>query len=350
MDLLIKRAAWAATLGLVTACVPDLDSDESTVAAPRVLAIQAVPAEASPSANTPIRYQALVADANGARSDLALAWFQCTAQKPLAELGPVSRDCLDTSSGKLSAVGQGTNIESKLPTNACSLFGPNPPTPMMGEPAGRPVDADESGGYKLPVVVGLGTASGTDVTLYEQRIACGLANVTPALSLAFAQRYHLNENPAARELRVIRAGAPAVLPEGAALDVSVDERVELELAWADCPAVDACGDSVCGPDESAQTCAQDCTKALGCGGQERYLDYDREKRELVVRREALRVAWYGTAGGYDAERTGVSDQAPAGSSKNGWTAPAQPGSVTLWAVLRDSRGGVGFRQLTVNVR
>lgn len=349
MDLLSK-AAWASLLCAATACVPELDTDESTVVAPRVLAIQALPAESAPSAQQPIRYLALVADQNGVRTDGALTWFQCSAQKPLAELGPVSADCLDVESGKLTLFGQGQTVEGKLPANACAVFGPNPPMPVGDAGAGRPVDADESGGYKLPVVVGLGTQAGTAVTLYEQRILCGLANVAPALSLSFAQRYHVNENPAVRELRVVRADRSEPLAEQSTLEVAAGERVELELAWADCPEVDACGDGLCGPDETAMACTQDCAPMRGCGGQERYVDLDRQRGELVVRREALRVAWYATAGVYDDERTGVSEGERASGSKNGWQAPSKPGSATLWAVLRDSRGGVGFRQVTVSVR
>jgi hypothetical protein len=353
MDLLNKRVGvlcWLAAVGAASACVPDVDTDESTVRAPRVLAVQAIPAESAPSLGLPIRYQALVADVSGTRSDVSLSWFQCLAQKPLAELGPVSRDCLNSASGKLTSLGQGPSIEGKLPTNACSLFGPNPPTPAMGEPAGRPVDADESGGYKLPLVIGLNAAAGTEVTLYEQRISCGLANVAPAVSLEFTQRYHANENPAVRELRVSRAGVSQVLADNAPLEVSVGERVEFELAWADCPARDVCGDGVCGPDETAQACTADCTKLIGCTGQERYLDYDRQHGELRVRTEALRVAWYATAGSYDEERTGVSESERASSSKNTWYAPGAAGTATIWVVVRDSRGGVGFRGLSVTVR
>jgi hypothetical protein len=349
MDLLSKRTL-VSTLCALSACVPELDTDESAVGAPRVLAIQATPAESAPGQQQPIRYQALVADQGGVRVDAALSWFHCLAQKPLAELGPVSRDCLNINSGKLTQIGLGADIESKLPSNACSLFGPNPPMPMMGQPPGRPVDPDESGGYKLPVVVAMGTEAGGEVVLYEQRIACGLANVAPAVSLEFAQRYHENQNPAVRELRVARASGSQVLAENVLLEVSVGERVELELAWADCPAVDACGDGVCGPDESGQLCAADCAPLRGCGGQERYLDYDRENAELTVRREALRVAWYATAGHFDDERTGVAADEQTRGSKNVWQAPSVAGSFALWTVLRDSRGGVGFRQISVLVR
>lgn len=349
MDLLNRTRLLASALAL-SACVPELDSDEATVRTPRVLAIQSEPAEATPGAQ-PVRYRALVADERGVREDADVRWFYCLAQKPLAELGPVSRECLRSDSGRLAPLGSGTTLEATLPSEACSLFGPNPPPPKDDAPPGRPVDADESGGYKLPVMVGVASGEASEVVLYEQRIRCGLAGVSPALSLEYALRYHDNQNPSVRELRIVRAdGARAVLASGQPLDVAAGERVALEIDWPACPASDVCGDGVCGPDESRQTCLADCGEGGGCGGQERYVDLDREALVLTTRREAMRVAWYATAGSYDQERTGVADDVTAPGSTNGWRAPASAGTATLWAVLRDSRGGVGFVTLPVRVR
>jgi len=332
-------------------CVPDLDTDEATVTTPRVLAVIAEPPEVAPGPVQPVQYRALVADARGVRSDVPLTWFHCLAQKPLAELGPVSPDCFRVDSGRLAPFGQGGSVMATVPATACSLFGPNPPPPVEGQPPGRPVDPDESGGYKIPVMVGVASQDGDDVVLYEQRIACGLSGVSPALGLEYSQRYHANRNPAGRELRVVRAsGESIVAQESAPIEVAVGERLELELAWTACPASDACGDGVCGPDESRQSCEADCARALGCDGAERYLDFDREGQVLRVRRESMRIAWYATAGKVERERTGVDETDLASASGNAWSAPAQPADVTLWMVLRDARGGVGVRQLAVRVR
>jgi hypothetical protein len=88
----------------------------------------------------------------------------------------------------------------------------------------------------------------------------------------------------------------------------------------------------------------------GCGGQERYLDYDREAQALGVRRESLRVAWYATRGTFDEERTGVGADVVTTQSQNVWRAPSEVGPTTLWVVLRDGRGGVGYREQAVIVR
>ena len=343
-----RRLARLALLA-ASACVPHLDVDESTVREPRVLAIIAEPAESAPTSQQKIQYTALVADEHGVRSDLSLAWYQCLAQKPLAELGPVSKECLRNGSPKLASLGVGEAVEGTLPTNACSLFGPNPPPPVQGQPPGRPVDADESGGYKLPLIVGLNSELGSEVVLYEQRISCGLANVSPDISVAFAQRYHANQNPRALALQVTGSMGTRSISSQDTLDVASNEQLAFSVSWPSCPASDVCGDGVCGPDETSAACAADCQKSVGCGGQERYLDLDRERLELIVRRESLRVAWYATTGTYDQARTGVSDADLSGVSSNRWRAPAQPGPASLWLVLRDSRGGVGFLQIAVTV-
>lgn len=351
MELLKRRRSLLASIALVScACVPELDSDESTVSALRVLAVVADPPEAT--ARQEVRYRALVADASGARTDGALTWFHCLAEKPLAELGPIGARCLDVASGRLPPIGAGSEVKAALPNEACSLFGPNPPQPMEGQPPGRPVDADESGGYRLPVILGASAGgSPQQVVLYEQRIACGLPGVSPAISLEFQLRYHANENPAVQELRALRAsGEQQVVAESTPLEVTAGERIELEVVWPSCPRVDRCGDDVCGPDETRVTCADDCAEARGCGGQERYLLFDRERAELTVRTETLRVAWYATGGHYDEERTGAAEAALLSSSKNAWTAPLERGLVTLWVVLRDARGGVGYRQASIAVR
>ncbi|MDB4989241.1 MAG: hypothetical protein JWN04_4419 [Myxococcaceae bacterium] len=334
------------------ACIPDLQTDGATVREPTVLAIIADPPESAPTQQQTIHYSALVADENGVRTDLSLAWFDCIAQKPLAELGPVNRVCLQNGSDQLVPIGAGVSVDGKLPAKACSLFGPNPPTPVAGQPAGRPVDPDVSGGYKIPLIIGLNSEVDSQAILYEQRISCGIANVTPATNVEFNQRYHSNQNPAVSLLLAVRAstGVQQQLAPPDTLQVSPGELVNLAVVWDTCPTVDACGDGVCGPDETASSCAGDCSKALGCGGQERYVDLDRQSGALVDRRELMRVAWYATAGTYDHERTGVDDRDQSNSSLNGWRAPAAPGDYTLWAVLRDSRNGVGYRQVAVSVR
>lgn len=71
------------------------------------------------------------------------------------------------------------------------------------------------------------------------------------------------------------------------------------------------------------------------------------KVAAVTRREALVVSWYTTAGELSLRRTGQAGSAAQSSTR--WTAPSRPGAARLWAVLRDDRGGVGYREVDVQV-
>jgi hypothetical protein len=56
----------------------------------------------------------------------------------------------------------------------------------------------------------------------------------------------------------------------------------------------------------------------------------------------MRVAWYASAGDFDAQSTGRGETDPVLFTDNTWTVPSAPGKVHIWIVLRDSRGGVDF--------
>lgn len=335
-------------LGL-SACVPELDVDEAVVREPRVIAVQARPAEARPGEQ--VTYRVLYVDEDGRRESGDIRWFYCRAPKPLAELGPINRDCLDGSSGALERFGRGLQVRGSVPSDTCSLFGPNPPPPRADEPPGRPTDPDDTGGYKQPVMIGVNTDAGQDVLLFEQRIRCNLSGVPPQVSIEYNQRYHINENPRVSRIGVRRAnGSVAEVAADDVLEVKRGEKVTLAVQWPLCPLSDECGDGVCGPDETSSSCAQDCNPFDGCGGQERYVWFNTETRALEVRRESLRVAWYGTGGTFEYERTGAGEEETRRESTNVWTAPDKAGDLTLWVVLRDARGGVGFREIAVTVR
>jgi hypothetical protein len=346
----MRRALLALLITLsAAACVPDLDTDDSLVSAPRVLAVVAEPAESRPG--TKVTYTALMADGNGVRDEGILAWFYCLAQKPLAQLGPIDPQCLDPTAGKLERIDRGFEVQGTLPLNACSLFGPNIPAPEEGEEPGRPVDPDDTGGYKQPVILGFNPGAGDQLVLYEQRISCDLSGVSAQTAAEFRLRYHANQNAALRELVVFRAHGERIgLREGDVLEVAPGEQVSLSARWDGCPETDVCGDGVCGPDEDRIGCAADCATPSGCSGQERYLWFDGQKRLLSVRRESMSLAWYNTAGSFTQERTGADEDDAGLRSDNQWTAPAAAGDVTLWVVARDARGGVGALQIGVQVR
>ncbi len=349
MDLL-KRITLCVGVASAGACVPDLDTNDSLIKAPTVLAVVAEPAE--PKAGMLVNYRALVVDGKGSSDVGSVTWFYCEARKSIAELGPVSSECFERRKGKLVEIGMGVEVEGEFPYQACSLFGPNPPPPdETGGGAGRAADPDGTGGYRLPVVLGLSPESGKSRTvLYEQRFSCGLAGVSLDTSTEFNRRYRPNVNPVIDSLRVKRKdGGTETLTDGAKLTLARAERVELEARWAKCDPEPSC-DATCARADAEGTCPEECSIPVECTGQEDYVWFDGQSRQLATRTESLSLAWYTTAGDYAEERTGVPEDERKHSSRNDFTAPDKAGTIALWVVLRDSRGGVGFVEIPVEVR
>jgi hypothetical protein len=156
----------------LAACVDPLPDDTPYVTEPRVLAVLAEPPEAPPGSE--VVWRAVTADADTVDVPLDLRWAWCRKGKPLAELGPVAPSCLTEGSEDLSPFGEGEAATSTVPDDACARFGPNPPPPEDGQPAGRPTDPDVTGGFHQPAVI----FGPDDPTLAAARVRCGLANVS----------------------------------------------------------------------------------------------------------------------------------------------------------------------------
>jgi hypothetical protein len=331
-------------LVLPQACKPNLDLSDSLVDTPRVLAARSVPAEGPPG--TALSYAALYVDGSGPITPAPLQWDFCEARNPLANLGPVNDECLEASGSWFTALGDGAQPMASLPSDGCKLFGSDVPPPVVGQPQGRPVDPDSTGGYYQPVRV---LASDGTVDLVQTRIVCGLAGATADVGVEYGQRYRINVNPDVQSLSIV-GGAPLVTGDKGTNPVAMGQHLMLRAAWPSCPAtMDVCGDGVCGPDESTMSCASDCAMPLGCDGAERFLLFDVVAQALVVQRESIAVAWYTTGGTFDLDRTGRVATDLTTTSDNGWTAPSTPGTVHVWIVLRDNRGGSGWAEYVFDV-
>lgn len=336
---------WLAALSLA-ACVPDVDIDESILGDARIYAVRAEPAEAAPGDT--VRFVALYAGRDGIESEAPIDWAVCTGRKPLAELGPVAPACLAEVSDALVPIGQGIEASGVIPRDACRLFGPEPPPATAGEPAGRPVDPDATGGYAQPVRLLDGDGN---VSLFELRLACGLFGATQAESVAFTQRYRRNTPPSIERVELEREdGREVVIEDGVPAEVRAGEQVTLRVVWPECPLEDTCGDGLCGIDETITSCREDCaTPSAGCGGAERYLRFDLASRSLDAERESLRVAWYSSGGTFEAERTGVSADEIATFSENALVVPETAGELAVIVVIRDARGGTGWREVRLRI-
>jgi hypothetical protein len=358
-------AALGAVLGS-SGCEPELVGRPSLIDKPRVLAIRSTPAEAKPDGVTPILFEALYASADPASDTAGLDWAFCTAQKPLAIIGPAAPACLARAGRSLQPIGTDRLASGAMPADACSLFGPSPPQPKPGEPPSRAADPDTTGGYYQPVRVVVPTDSGDEFVVGVTRLDCGLGGATQDQALDFADRYRPNENPVIDSLLLRHPdGKEEAFPSdpmAAPLRVSSGERVTLRASWASCPVKPVCGDGICGageygeanPSKHVAACG-DCQipplVSKGCTGSEPYVELDPEKRAIVDRREAIRLSWFATGGDFDHDRTGrAEDDRVPPTSENGWTAPARAGDVRLWVVIRDDRGGVGWSEVHVDVR
>lgn len=315
---LAAQSLAALSLSALSACVPDIDDDTSLVSGARVLAIAAEPPEAGEG--DAVTLSALIASAGDA-SD-APSFSFCRARKPLSELGPVDPSCLSGSGVSLAPLGSGASVQATIDRGVCSVFGPRRPSAEPGQPAGRAADPDATGGFYQPVMAAL---PGQFAVLGGVRLDCGLPSADRAQVIEYNQRHRINQNPRIDRLEALRGEAwTEVAPSGDALRVGAGERLALRVAWAECPA-----------DER-------------CTGAETYVMYDVEAQALVDRTESLLATWYATAGEFDDERSEATSAEP--QALNGWTAPAEPGPVQLWVVLRDGRGGTGFGSYRLEIQ
>jgi hypothetical protein len=356
-----KIAGAALLLPCALACTPEFSDRSSAVNGARVLAIHSEPAEAAPGTET--AYKILVVDEKGPVQSPSASWSYCTQPKPTNELNDVAAACFGDGS-VVVPFGTAVSPTGKLPINACAQFGPDVPQPPGGsgtdssgnavkQTQGRPTDPDSTGGYYQPVILQV-TASGTRIpTLGETRVTCALAGGTGEQLEAYKQRTKPNANPQLASVTVpTLANAELTTDDASApLEVDASKALTLRATWPACPEKALCGDALCSPGETATDCPDDCTTPKGCGGSEPFAYLDPESHTLVDRHEAMRVSWFATGGTIDKDHTGnLEAEFAQTSSDNTWTAPAEPGPVFLWVVLRDDRGGVDWRSFKVDVR
>ena len=347
--MVTQRAASVCCLLVLcaAACKPELAGRPSLVESERVLALRSSPAEAAPDAR--VTYDALFVGPDGAGSPDALEWALCNQRKALTESGTIARACLQLESDALAAL-----EPQSVPRDACETFGPTPKTPKPGEPNLRPVDPDTTGGFYQPVRVAVVSEDEqTRFAVGVTRLTCALGGATQEQSAEYNRKRRPNENPHLDALVWLREdGSEETLPQAddePALTVSLGERVQLRASWPDCPVEPSCGDGICSVGEL--DCADDCREPRGCGGSEPYVYFDPLSRQLLDRREALRVAWFATDGAFEHERTGRSaDEADDTTTENVWRAPESDAEVRLWVVLRDDRGGVGWGSYRLQVQ
>jgi hypothetical protein len=192
-----------------------------------------------------------------------------------------------------------------MPADSCTLFGPET---ASGSNL-RPRDPDPTGGFYTPVRL----RTNDEMAFGLLRTTCDLANAPGDIVTTFTQTYKANKNP--RIASITRVDSDKEAPFATAKG---GESVTIRIRWADADA-------------------------------EHYPYYDQSSVALVDRRESLRVSFYTTAGSFDLDRSGRDEDDPNTFTDDVWHVPNGPAHVTLWFVMRDSRGGVTFATLPVDV-
>ncbi|MGC4094033.1 MAG: hypothetical protein QM756_40215 [Polyangiaceae bacterium] len=341
-----------ACLGLAHfSCRPDTEGGASLVDSPRVLAIRSEPAEVAPGKS--VNYSALFVGPSEELDAKSLDWALCLARKPIAVAGSISLECLkpEADADVLTPLGNGVTATGTLPKDGCRVFGPSPPAPKAGEPAARPADPDSSGGYYQPLRL-RSPDSEAEYAAGFTRIACGVGGATQEQSVDYAKRYRDNENPEVEAVTIDPGVDDTRLSESAAAPTRIvaGARLKFRASWPECPVEANCGDGICSSSDDRDACAEDCATPHGCKGSEPYVYLDPIQRSIVERRESMRASWFTTAGSFEHDRSGRSEgEAAIAYSDNTWVAPKTPGPVRFWVVLRDDRGGVGYKGFFASV-
>lgn len=308
----VVLAALGMTVGL--GCKPDLGAPESLVTGPRILGLRGTPAEAAPGGM--VTYELFAVDVTGTVAAPDVGWAQCLEPAPPALSNDVSDACLTIPDDS----GPAPSFSAAVPANTCSIFGPQTPPVMKGQPPTRPADPDSTGGYYQPVRA-VWQSTGL-VAFGLERVTCRLANVPATVAGQYASDYKANQNPVLADLVVgTNAGATVLYAPGGAAATGTVAAGEKVLVQADFS------------DDSAET----------------FLVWDVVSSKLAQQRESLRVSWFATAGAFEHDVTGRTSDDPTTYTQNSWTAPTTPGPVMFWAVLRDNRGGIDFAAAQLDV-
>ncbi len=273
------------------ACAPPVVDEPWLIDAARVLAVTVEPPEAPPGARISLR--AFVAAPGGQLDSAELHWAPCEQPRPFSQNESVNPACI----GRLAdAPGAGLTTVVALAIDVCARFGPDAPSEGV-----RPRDADATGGFYQPVGVRLDDAA----SFAFVRLWCRPAGISLDLAQAWARAARPNTTPTFTLLAAI-AGHPArfeALPAGAAIDLFAD--------WSSSP-------------------------------EELYVLVAPGSGTLQTATERYDVSWFVT--------TGTITSARSSSGTGRWQLPAEPGEGTLWAVLRDDRGGVAVRATSARWR
>lgn len=265
---------------LLLGCAPPLADEPWRVTQRRVVAVLAEPPDAQPGSTVLLR--AIIASPEGPVETAEVRWLRCDEQTPFSQNESTGLSCL---AHLATAPAGATTTQVTIPSSACSVFGPD-----VATASARPRDPDATGGYYQPIGVEL---DGRGSFAFE-RLRCNPANVTSQIAQDFRRADRPNTNPVFSLLPLV-GGEPVDLSE-----LSPGAEVQLVADWSASP-------------------------------EESFPAIDPSTLGLTTLVEHYDVSWLVTQGKLDRSRSST--------GQGHWTLPSTPGEGTVWAVLRDSRGG-----------
>jgi len=298
-----------------SACKPGVGQPAYLVTDDALLAVRGEPAEAKPGSS--VTYSFLLASPSGTEANAEAEWEICQTPKPPSESNAVASAC--TGAPDAGVANEGQTYTAPIPTKACQYFGPIAPPQVAGQPAVRPRDPDGTGGYYVPVELWLpGLPNGALSGFSLERIFCNLANAPSSAIADYNNRYQLNLDPVIDHADVSVSSSEQQPLDGNVPSVQAGTVVTIEASF-------------------------------GAGSAETFPVFDLVSQTLADQQESLSLSWFVTAGTFEHDRTGVAAGDNATTTSNRWTAPAQAGTVYLWLVLRDSRGGTDYKSYQLQV-
>ncbi len=268
-----------------------------------------------------VKLSALYVSPDGGASRGPFDWAFCDDRNPLANLGPVSPACAEASGSVFVELGTGATQRGVVPTEACRQFGPDVPPAQTGESPGRPVDPDSTGGYYQPVRL----VAGDQIAVGLVRITCDVPGATPDQLTALAAQRPPQHQPADRHgvgPTLGRSWSPgAVSTRSRRRSASTSRR----------PGPTATGRRRAAPGRRATRCSM--------------------RRRTRWSMPASRCACRGSPrrGRSIATGRGAARPTRRRTPTTAGPLPAAPGQVWIWVVLRDDRGGVGWRSYALDV-
>ena len=304
---MLHYARNSVALLLLASCRPDFAERESFVDRTQVVAVHIEPPEAKPGEL--VTTSLLVVSPNGPIDSPPASWAFCATPKLLTENGSVSAACL--AGGVTPIADANGGVSALLPMTGCSDFGPETQSADV-----RPRDPDVTGGFFVPIRARTaGDPGATPLVAFGfARLTCNLAMASADLATTFKAQYKPNANPKLLPIEAHVDGSAVswdAIPRGA--------HVLLRASW---------------PPEDAES----------------YALFDMRNQAIVTRRESLRVSWFTTAGSFDRDRTGRTEDEQETFTENTWSAPDDARTTHLWFVLRDSRGGLSFASAVATTR